>query len=82
MHGHNNDCSTLLLDRYFIQPSSLFLYDGVTRNFDDLTYSEYWRLFQLTCYDQDRDTHPNYFVECGSIPSQPSMHVILQAHIY
>ena len=39
------EASASLLDRYFIRPVGTFVHDSITRDFDDLTYGEYWRMF-------------------------------------
>ena len=76
------EASASLLDRYFIRPVGTFVHDSITRDFDDLTYGEYWRMFRVTRYDPARTSHPNYFLERGSIPGQPSMHVVLRTELY
>ena len=59
-----------------------FFYQGILRDFDDLTYSEYWTMFRTVRYDPTRASHPNYFLERGTIPGQLTMHVILRTQLH
>ena len=59
-----------------------FIHNGILRDFDDLTYAEYWTMFRTVRYDPTRALHPNYFLERGGIPGQPTMHVILRTQLH
>ncbi|EAU89526.2 ATP-dependent DNA helicase PIF1 [Coprinopsis cinerea okayama7 len=67
------------LERYFLRPDGTFLYEGQTRNFDDLTYTEYFTLFRIDPYNPEKDGHPRYYRERPNGLDAPRMHVILRA---
>lgn len=76
---HDNSLS--LLQRYFARPSGTFLgRDGIVRNFDDLTYAEYFSTFRLDSYNPAKAGQLNYFTETH-LPGSTAvrMHVILRA---
>lgn len=64
-----------------MQPDGSFEIDGAVQNFSDLTYSEYYKLFQLQSYDPTKvHGQPHYFLERAPPPNTPTMQVILRHH--
>ena len=41
-HGRSDQTSLSLLDHYFNCPLGSFTHNGITREFANLTYNEYW----------------------------------------
>lgn len=69
------------LERYFLRPDGTFELDGITRDFSELRYSEYFQHFRLQSYDPARvDNNPHWFLERPPPPNVPPMHVILRNH--
>ncbi|OBZ77970.1 hypothetical protein A0H81_02119 [Grifola frondosa] len=66
-YSHRNASHTQslsLLGRYFQHPSGHFTHhDGSVRNFQVLTYIEYYTFFRLAKYDPTKINNPNYFEE-------------------
>lgn len=78
-HGQTGSLSAL--ERYFLRPDGTFEIGGITRNFSDLRYAEYFQLFRLQSYDPAKaDGQLHYFLERPPPPNIPSMHVILRRH--
>jgi hypothetical protein len=70
--------SVSLLDRYFARPIGVFVHGGQVRNFDDLSYVEYYSLFRFESYKPRNDHRFNYFVESLQSRNAPAFHVILR----
>ena len=79
-HRSDGKGSTLsLLDRYFIRPNGIFIDEtGHQRNFNDITYNQYFSLFRLTKYDST--CHGSSFYEWMLIAGSPRMLVVQRDH--
>lgn len=66
------------LNHYFCRPWGSFTYRGHDHQFRHLTYIEYFSLFRLQKYDENRALNANYFLEQPNAYGQPQMHVILR----
>jgi hypothetical protein len=78
-HGGTHSLSSL--ERYFLRPDGVFKLDGTIRQFSDLRYPEYFRLFRLQSYSPANALkHPDWFLERIHPSNAPRMHVILRSH--
>lgn len=76
---HNDHGSFSSLERYFLRPHGQFRQGLTSRNFNDLTYGDYFSLFRLTKYDPANNTKPGYFRERQVITdTSRAMHVVLR----
>ena len=67
------------LERYFLRPDGTFQLEGSARNFDELLYSEYYKIFRTQSYDFEKgQKNPGWFLERIPPPNVPPMHVILR----
>ena len=77
-HCHDQNSSTLsTLDHYFLRPQGLFTIGDNVKDFANLTYTEYYTLFQLAKYDITQAHQANHYIEQPHADNSPSMHVIL-----
>ncbi|KAJ7195350.1 hypothetical protein GGX14DRAFT_377182, partial [Mycena pura] len=66
------------LSRCFLRPAGVYVLDGHTRHFDDLTYADYYTQFRLAKHDPTKDGSPNHFFEQPKDQDSPRMHVIMR----
>src|SRR3984957_3836589 len=79
-YQRNTDQNALsTLNHYFARPVGTFVLSSVERNFDDLTYAEYFSLFRLAKRQTSNDGRPGYFIEQLSFENTHPMHVILRS---
>ena len=58
-------------------PLGLFTIGDNVKDFANLTYTEYYTLFQLAMFDITQGYWPNYYIEQSHADNSPCMHVIL-----
>ena len=75
---YRKDPTLSKLSRYFLRPAGTYVLDGNTRQFDNLTYADYYTHFRLVKYDPDKDGSPNYFIEQPNDQNSPRMHVVMR----
>ena len=79
----NSQSSLSQLDHYFLRPiGSYTSRDGSQLSFDDLCYSDYYRMFRLAKYDETKDGRPNYYREQANRDASTPQHVILRDHTH
>ena len=66
------------LEHYFIRPHGQFEVRGVMRDFEDITYDEYYTLFRLEKFDVDKDMMSTRFPEIPDDAEFPQYHVVLR----
>lgn len=75
---HNQSLS--LLERYFLRPHGTFSGpDGVSCNFDTISYSDYFTLFRLAKFNPDKANTRGYYREVQGSRGADPMHVILRS---
>ncbi|KAJ7923937.1 hypothetical protein B0H13DRAFT_1453125, partial [Mycena leptocephala] len=75
-HRSTNSSVLSQLNRYFLRPEGSFLIDGTARQFDELTYAEYYTLFRLA---KNAPSKATYFLEQPNDTGSPRMHVIMRS---
>ena len=75
-HRRSQTSTLSQLDRYFLRPNGSFDAGGILRQFDDLTYTEYFTLFRLAKFNPAKEGHPAYYLEQANNTGSPRMHVI------
>ena len=81
-HRRSQTSTLSQLDRYFLRPSGSFNVDGNVRQFDELTYTEYFTLFRLAKFNPAKESHPAYYLEQANHTGSPRMHVIRRSADY
>ncbi|KAJ6461951.1 hypothetical protein DFH09DRAFT_959149 [Mycena vulgaris] len=66
------------LDQYFLRPHGSFILDGTLRQFNNLTYAEYYTIFRLAKYVPDKVGPPGYYLEQANNTDSPRLHVIMR----
>lgn len=75
-HRQSQTSTLSQLNRYFLRPSGSFNVDGAPRQFDELTYAEYFTLFRLAKFTPGKEGNPAYYLEQANNTGSPRMHVI------
>lgn len=74
---HNQSLS--LLERYFLRPPGVFTGpDGILRNFESMSYTDYFTIFRLAKFDPDKVNANGYFRELQDARGADPRHVILR----
>ena len=75
-HRSNSSPTLSNLEHYFARPEGTFFHGADERDFRTLCYAEYFALFRIKKFDQEKDGKPGYFLERSSDKGAPAMHVI------
>lgn len=73
--SHEDSLSSL--QRYFSRPIGAFTFKGEQREFDTLTYVEYYSIFRLQKHNPANSSRPMYFEESAALGGV-RMHVVLR----
>jgi hypothetical protein len=79
---HSGPSSNMsLLRRYFYRPIGTFILNGIERNFNDITYMEYYRIFRLSKWQGQSFIDQVTKFEEHNLPSgEPQQMIILRSH--
>jgi hypothetical protein len=75
---NQNSSAMSPLKHYFMRPIGSFLSNGCRRNFDDLTYCDYFTAFRLCKFSFENAHRPTYFIERDNDDNVAKSHVVLR----